>query len=219
MRTLDSGAVALLAGRKPIIAGAMRAVFGSGTYRLWSGEFPLDGTIIGDAGQTFTAIKDRALITPYASQLGGAADSLVISLSGIDPDIAQTIEAEDYQQKPVTIWRLVFADPNTLLSAMVMMRGKCDFVTQRETVGGKCTLDFSIEGPRRDMNRAGSRIVSDADQRVLGGATDGACKHISVAGKKTLYWGNKPGNATSGGISTGNFTLDYVRNRLRGIIG
>lgn len=193
MKTLPIDAEAQLAGQAPVVAGAAKLVLPSAVYRLWSGY--------GDVaieGEPYKGIGARALITPISSQIGGAADGLTVTLSQLDPDIAQTIEQEDYHQKPITIWRLFFAaDQRTLLGAAVFMRGRLDFVKARETVGGEAALDFIIEGPRRDMNRAGARVRSDADQRILGGAGDAAFKHISTAGRKTLVWGQKP---ESGGI-------------------
>lgn len=187
MKTLPAPAMAALKGRRPIIAGALRLSLDT-PQCVWSGH----GKITIES-QEFVGVAARALIAPISTQVGGAADGAVITLSGLDPHIAQTIEEEDYHQKPVTIWRLFFGeDRKTLLGVRVFMRGRLDFVTQRESVGGAVALDFHVEGPRRDMNRAGSRLRSDTDQRALGGAADGAFRYVSYAGSKTLYWGQKP---------------------------
>ncbi|MGE0828937.1 MAG: hypothetical protein AB7O04_06255 [Hyphomonadaceae bacterium] len=197
MKTLPDEAIEMLEGRRPIIAGAARFLF-SEAYRFWSGY----GDIEID-GETFTGIGAQAMITPVNSEMGGAADGLSIVLSALDPDVAQSVETEDYHQKPVTIWRLIFApDARTLLGAAVFMRGRVDVINIHETVGGEASLEFAIEGPRRDMSRAGARIRSDSDQRILGGTTDGAFQHISVAGRKTLYWGQRPATA-SGALGGG----------------
>lgn len=203
MKTLSPQAVAMLEGRAPIIGGAAKFVFDPDDedhiFRFWSGY----GDLVIES-ETYMGVGALALIAPVSSRIGGAADGLKITLSAIDADIAQSIEAEDYHQKPVTIRRLIFAaDARTLLAAPVFLRGRVDFVTQRESVGGDCALDFNVEGPRRDMNRAGSRIRADVDQRSLGGADDGAFAHISVAGRKMLNWGARPavaGHAFGGGL-------------------
>lgn len=186
MKTLPQAAVDALAGRAPIIAGAAKLAFGQ-TYRLWSGY----GDLTID-GEVYTGIGARALVTPIGSEAGGGADGLSVTLSGLDPDVAQSIEDESYHQKPVTIWRLVFSPDHVLLGAGVYMRGRCDVVTISETAGGDAAIELSIEGPRKDMQRRGARIRGDSDQRVLGGSGDAAFKHISVAGRKTLRWGQKP---------------------------
>lgn len=196
MKELPPEALAQLQGSAPVIAGAMRIVLPSATHRLWTGygDLPVEG-------QPFKGIGARALITPISSQIGGAADGLTITLSQLTPEIAATIEFEDYHQKPITIWRLVFGpDTHTLLGLRVFMRGRLDTVAIREQVGGEAALDFHVEGPRRDMNRSGARIRGDSDQRTLGGALDGAFRHISTVGRKTLLWGQKPTRGPALGV-------------------
>lgn len=208
MKMLPEPALAQLQGRRPIVAGSMKAVFGDGgeetTYRLWSGY----GTIQIDA-ENYKGIGARALITRGESRIGGAADSLTITLSGLDPDVAQSIENEDYHQKPIIIRRVIFApDRRTILGSAVFKRARVDIVQVREKVGGEAAIDFAIEGPRADMNRSGGRIAADADQRVLGGQNDASMKHVSVAGVKTLNWGNKPSNL--GGSSSQGMNLIFI---------
>lgn len=204
MKTFSDEALEVLAGREPIIAGAARFVFDQ-AYHFWSGF----GTLQHD-GAPHLGTGALALIMPHQSQLGGAAQGLSIRLSGIDPDIAQAFENENYHQKPCVISRLVFADKATMIGSSVFMRGRVDYVQQLETIGGACVLSINIEGPRRDMNRAGSRVRSDPDQRILGGSTDGGMKHITYAGRKMLYWGNKPqvaSEAVSPGFRPWHFFL------------
>lgn len=210
MKQLSEEAVEQIQGRRPIIAGAARFNFDeeNGPYCFWSGvgEIELDGS-------TFQGIGNKGLITPISSRVGGSAESLSLHLSGLDPDIAAMIETEQYHQKPVTIWRLVFApDGFTLLGLMTFMRGRVDFVVINETVGGDAEIEVVVEGPRRDMNRSGGRVLSNADQRVLGGAGDASAKHMSYAGKKTMNWGFRPeplaaiwGPGTMGGSTYSTF--------------
>jgi hypothetical protein len=182
MRTLSDAAVAALGGDRLVFAGAAKFSIGPG-YRFWSGFGPL--TI---SSEPFTGIGAQALIMPISAASGAGADGAQIELSGLDPDVAASIEAEDYAQRPVTIWRLVFnAAGDTLLAAAVFMRGRLDSVTVVESETS--VIRFAIEGPRRDMGRRGSRIRSAADQRLLG---DGGFRNISVSGRKTLSWGGAP---------------------------
>ncbi|HWA22333.1 MAG TPA: hypothetical protein VG735_08065 [Caulobacterales bacterium] len=200
MKTLSEDAIARLASGDPVIAGAAQFEF-SQTWRFWSGYGPL--TINANV---FTGIGARALITPIEGQVGGAADGLTLTVSALDPDIAASIEDEDYHQKPVTIWRLIFdANGVNLIYASVWLRGRVDTIEQVETIGGDATLEIAVEGPFLDMSRKGARIASDTDQRVLGGASDGTMKHISVAGQQTLYWGKRPAAAVTslnGGVTS-----------------
>jgi len=119
MKTLPSEAIDVLEGRELIHAAAAKFSFPDEPIRLWSGygDFEINGEIYQGAGTT-------ALITPSSSALGGANDGLTIDVSGLDPIAAQLTEDTDYHQKPVTIYRLIFApDTTTLLGAAVFMRG------------------------------------------------------------------------------------------------
>lgn len=186
MKTLPSEALDAIEGRELIHAGAAKFNFPDAPIRLWSGygDFEING-------ETFQGAGDAALITPTSSSVGGANDGLTIDVNGLDPIVAQTTQDTDYHQKPVTIYRLIFApDKKTLLGAAVYMRGRVDTIVDTETIGGQASLQIQVEGPRRDMNRHGGRIRSDTDQRALGG--DAGLKHVGTARRKTLSWGNKP---------------------------
>lgn len=188
MKTLPTEALDALDGRELVQAGAVKFVFPDSTLRMWSGYGDL--TI---NGETYEGAGDKALIAPTSSSVGGANDGLSINVSGLDPVTAQLVEDTDYHQKPVTTYRLVFAsDRKTLLGSAVYLRGRVDSIVVSETIGGDASLQVQVEGPRRDMNRRGSRIRSDTDQRALGGSGDAGLKHVGIAQRKTLSWGNKP---------------------------
>lgn len=197
MKTLEQDAVDKIRTGELVMAGAARLVLDQ-IYRFWSGH-----GLIEINSEVYKGIGAAALITPVQSSLGGAAEGANIELSNLDPDIvAGTIDSE-YHQAPIVLYRLIFADDRqTLLGSAVFMRGRIDTIEISETVGGSAAMRIAVEGPRRDMNRGGSRIRADMDQRVLGGASDGGMKHISVAGKKTLVWGQKPESAPLGGGSS-----------------
>jgi len=193
MRSIASAALTRLQSDRVLLSGAVKFAFGT-TYRLWGGI----GDLVMSGEGTFTGVGATGLITPIASKMGGAAEGVELRLSNLEPGIAATIEAEDYHQKTVTIWRLVFdASGATLLGQSIYLVGRVDTVSIEEQVGGQSTIVMMVEGGRRDMSRAGGRMRADADQRVLGGSSDGAFKHISTAGVRTLYWGRRPAGPAS----------------------
>lgn len=214
MKQLPPEAVAQLEGREPIIGGAARLRLADDDRRCF---FSGVGTIDIE-GDTFKGVANRALITPISSRIGGASDSVVVTLSHLDPDVAASVESVNYYQKPMTIWRIIFApDTFTVLGTPAFLRGRLDHVVVREVVGGLAALDFHIEGPRKDMDRAGGRIRSNADQRVLGGDLDAGLKWVSTVARKTLRWGQKQSTA---GTSIGGVNLQPyigVRSKLLGL--
>lgn len=188
MKPLSPEATARLEGRRPIIAGAARLSCVEATYRLWSGYGQLPGAAVDDS-VAYEGIGDIALITPHSSQLGGAADALTITLSGLDPDVAAAVEQGGYHQRPITIFRVIFAaNGHEAVGYLTMLRGRVDFITQRETVGGEAALDVQVEGPRIDINRALARIASNVDQRLID-PDDGCLRHAATSAVKTMKWG------------------------------
>lgn len=188
MRSIDAAALARLHSDRVVITGAARFAFGS-TYRFWGGV----GDLAMPGEGTFQGVGAMGLLTPMTSQLGGGAEGVELRLSHLEPAVAATIEAEDYHQRVVTIWRLIFDEAGTtLLGQAVFLVGRVDLVTIEEQVGGEAAIVMMVEGGRRDMSRRGARVRADADQRLLGGATDGAMKHVTTAGIRTLYWGKRP---------------------------
>lgn len=202
MKELSDEAITAIGGGAIIMSGSVKFVFGQ-SWRFWGGEGQLT-----HAGEPYLGLGAAALIVPIGSERGGSAEGVELSLSGLDPDVAASIEAEDYHQKPAIIRRLLFAeDRATLLDAPVFMRGRVDTIEIVETTGGASTVRIKVTGPRGDMSRRGARIRSNADQRVLGGPTDGGMRKISVAGRRVLHWGRRPevaGQALRGVTATPN---------------
>jgi hypothetical protein len=201
LKTLTTDAANALAARRAVISGALKLALPTPRY-FWAGI----GDLVID-GDTYKGIGARAIISPVSSSLGGAASGITLVLGGLTPEVAASIEDEDYSQKPVILRRLIF-DGNgvDLIQSYVVLRGKLDEVTIRQTTTGEAAIDFQIENSARDFSRANASIRSDAHQRILGGATDGGLKHISVAGITTLYWGKRPTNSplAPGGVGSNN---------------
>lgn len=187
MKYFSEEALDALASGKAMVAGAAKLAFAQ-EWRFWSGRGP---RML--AGEEYTGIGAAALIVPIAHSIGAAASAVNLVLFNLEPDVAHSIENEDYYQRPVTIWRLIH-DENGIeaLDEAVFLRGRCDVAPISETIGGVATLTLVIEGPKLDLQRRGARTRSNADQRVLGGPSDGSFKHAGTAAKQTLYWGQKP---------------------------
>lgn len=188
MKNFSAPALAALASGTVIMAGAVQFSFGS-TYRLWSGLGALTLADIGD----FDGIGAHALIVPVRSEKGEGVDGVRLSLSKLEPAVAASINNEDYQQKPVVIWRCIHdSATHALLDFDTFFRGRVNTVTLRETARAESSIDVFIEGAGLDMGRTNGRVRSNADQRTLGGSTDGGMKHIATAGEVTLRWGQRP---------------------------
>lgn len=160
------------------------------TIRLWGGYGAKD--LPSDEGtSTFLGIGDRSLGQQSNAAIGGSAQNLTITLSGIEPAALEVLDAAEIMGAAAVVRRLIFDSAGkTLLGSYVYTRGRVDELKTSEVVGGPASIQLSIEGAARGLGRRGGRLRSDADQRLVN-PTDGFYRVVSAAPKKTLYWGGK----------------------------
>lgn len=201
MKVFTTAAMAEIKAGTAIVGGAVE-VLGDVPIRLWSGYGDLTF-----AGRTFRPIGNRALAQVSGGALGGAAQNVTLTLSGIDEKALKLLDTEEVQRAPTTLWRLIFSgDGKRLLDAHVYRRGKLDPIQVRDVIGGEATLATSIESAARGLGRKGGRMRTDADQRLIN-PKDGFFRNVSYAAEKTLYWGGQkpaPAGAAFGGMGQGN---------------
>lgn len=201
MKIFTAAAMAEIKAGTAIVGGAVE-VLGRVPIRLWSGYGELSF-----AGRTFQPIGNRALAQVSGGALGGAAQNVTLTLSGIDEKALKLLDAEEVQRAPTTLWRLIFSgDGKRLLDAHVYRRGKLDPIRVRDVIGAEATLTTSIESAARGLGRKGGRMRTDADQRLIR-ASDGFFRNVSYAAEKTLYWGGQKPSAAGaafGGMGQGN---------------
>jgi hypothetical protein len=207
VKSLNLAAKTAMANGDAIVLGAVKIEIPDGdVLRLWGGHGPLN--LPGEGGP-FLPLADRALAQVAGGALGGAAQAVTLGLSGIDPETVEVDDSDTARGAPTTMWRLIFGPTGQLLDYHVWQRGRLDQVVRDDEVGGTATITASLETAARGLGRRGSRMRSDADQRLVK-ANDGFFKNVSFAGEKTLHWaGRKPAVASAalggskGGSSAG----------------
>jgi hypothetical protein len=192
MKVLSPAALAALDAGEAIVTGAVEIVC-TPPVRVWGG--PHEITL---GGQTFLPIGDRGLVQTTGGALGDAAQDIALVLSGIDPETAALLDSTGLGGAPAVLWRLIFDQAGiTMLDAQVWRRGRLDTILREEEIGGTAALRTQIETAAKGLGRRGSRMRSDADQRLID-PSDGFFRNVSYAGEKTLYWGGrKPARAGS----------------------
>lgn len=149
------------------------------------------GTITID-GFTFQPLGDRGFVSVTGNALGGQAQAISATLSGVDSAVIELIDTATIRRAPVILWRLGFdASGRVLLDASVHTRGRLDQLPIQDTPAGTAVIQAMIEGAARSLGRSGGRTRTDADQRLIS-PTDGGFRAVSFAGTKTLYWAGKP---------------------------
>lgn len=169
-----------------IAVGAVLIACAPTPVRVWGGFGPL---VL--EGEIFQGIGDSGLVSASGGALGGAAQSVTLALSGVDPDALALFDATALRDAPTVIWRLIFSgDGHTLLAAPVFTRGRLDQLPIEETPGGTSVIRALIEGAAKGLGRMRARTRSDSDQR-LDDPDDAGFSATSYAGQKSIYWGGK----------------------------
>ena len=214
MKPIAPAALAALDAGTAIVSGAVKIAC-IPPVRVWGG--PHEITL---GGETFLPVGDRGLVQVVGGALGDAAQNITLTLSGIDPETAALMDATGLAGAPTVLWRLIFDEAGaSLLDAGVWARGRLDTIIREEEIGGTAKITAQMETAAKGLGRRGSRMRSDADQRLID-PSDGFFKNVSYAAEKTLYWGGRrparagsalPGTSGGGGGGGGGW-LNLRRN-------
>jgi len=186
VKVFGEAAMAAIEAGEAMGVGAVFIGCAPNPVRVWSGY----GQITID-GQVFEGIGDRGLVTASGGGLGGAAQDVTLSLSGVEPANLALLDAAALKDSPVIIWRLIFDTAGqTLLAATVFTRGRLDTLNPKVVPGGTATLEARVEGAAKGLGRSRGRTRSDTDQR-LDAPDDAGFSATSYAGQKTIYLGGK----------------------------
>lgn len=195
--------------------GSAVAIECTDPVRVWSGlgVLPLDGA-------DYLPLGDRELAIAGGASLGGVAQNMTLTLSGLEPEVLRLLEADSVRDAPVIIWTLIFDSSGTeMLDAFVYRRGRVDRLPVRETSGGTVSVSVEVESPGRGLGRRTGRMRSDADQRLID-PDDGGMRMVSFAAEKNLYWGgrrpSRAGAVLGGGAYGGLNKRDYMRAEFGG---
>jgi hypothetical protein len=200
VKTLETAAMNAIAAGEAIVTGAVEIfpVDGSDPIRVWGGYGPITPPSIGEV---FKGLGSHGFAQQTAGAVGGVAQGMVLTLSGVDPVALALLDADELKSASVIIYRLIFAsDAKTLLDAHVFDRGKVDTVDSDEVIGGAAAINLGIESAARGLGRNGARQRSDSDQRLID-STDGYFKNTGYAPEKMLYWGGKKPSRGAGALS------------------
>lgn len=170
--------------------------------RVWGGGGPIEID-----GETYQGIGHHGLAQQTAGAVGGFAQGLQLTLSGIEPYLLEHFDGDEVKGASVVIRRLIFGpDGKTLLDASVWDRGRVDTAETSETIGGSAAIVLAVETAARGLGSSGARQRSDSDQRLIN-PNDGYFKNTAFAGQKKLYWGGR--RPVSAGGSTRMTTTEF----------
>ncbi len=190
MKEIATAAQAAIEANTAQVGAALEIVLDE-PVRVWTGE-----GILQLLGEDYTGLSNREMGVTASGTLGGTAQNITLTLSGLDPEVLQLLDAPELRGAPVALYTLVFdASGRTLLDHGVHRRGRIDRVPVEETAGGTAMITLEIESAARGLGRRTGRMRSNADQRLIE-PDDGSMKAVTYAGELVLYWGGeKPARA------------------------
>jgi hypothetical protein len=155
---------AALAAGQGALAALYTFEFGTGTYGFWTGL----GTKVHN-GVTYVASGSLIEVPSIEQRADGSVSEVTIELSaapdkGITPDVLESLYAEDWHLRPVTI-QIAVLDPETygIIGTQTLFRGQIDSAPyQRQPeprIQARC-LSRAI-----DLTRPGNLYRNSATQR------------------------------------------------------
>lgn len=187
MKTLPAGATTALAAGQYAVRALVLFDLPSGRYGLFDDAYDivyLGDTYIGAAGR-FTL-----QIPPGAADL--SIRGLTVTLSALDNAALAWVQTQEYHQRPMHASLAILApsEPQTL-HVRRWFTGVIDQVIWHERIDGQARLIIKCESASRELDRAGARTRSDADQRAIDPA-DGFFKETLNSMAAEIEWGRLP---------------------------
>lgn len=170
----------------------------SGFYGFWNHTY--DTTI---DGHTIKSLPGEFQVSAIKSSMDMSIEKVTVTFGGLDPRVSMLIDEETYHRRPVRIFRAVI-DPSTdkVVGITQWFSGVIDTVPTSEQVGGPTTLTVNIDSDDWELNRSGTRVRTNGDQRQID-SLDGSYAYTTSAIAKPIWWGRAgPVNPKDMGTST-----------------
>jgi hypothetical protein len=188
MRSINATVETQLAAGRVSIRQLVKLELGSGSYGFALSVEPI----------TFSSLEYKALGIIEVSDLrlapGTSADDFTIRLpastdDGMLPAVLDGFFAEDYRDRPVTIYDAYLnADTGALITAIEMRRGYIDQVRLIRNVDGGAAYELECLSRAIDYSRRNGRLASDVDQQRRSSG-DRFFSHTAQTGRVQVYWG------------------------------
>lgn len=188
MINLPSSVLDLLDEGRISVRGLIRFDFGTGSYGFIKSMQPFEyNGLLYKPGGIIT-------ISDLSNTTGLSAQQFTVTLAAspdydLTPEVLQTIENEDYRDRPVTVYDAYFhPDTNELLYVQAMKRGYVDLIDHLDDSDTGYTIVAACESRGLDYTRTNGRKRTNVDQRRRA-PNDGFFQHAAMRGRETIYWG------------------------------
>lgn len=157
--------------------------FDGGDVTFWNGI----GDLVFD-GDTYLGAGQLLDISDIQESEDIKADSVTFTLSGIPATIIEVALEENYQGRPVTLWRGAFdADKAIVADPFIIFAGEMDVMTISE-FGNTATVSVIAESQMRSLRRPSTRKWTSADQKAVH-PSDKGFDEVPQIQDEPLVWG------------------------------
>jgi len=170
------------------VRGLIKFQFGTGTYGFAKSDQPIEWNGLSYEPGGLIQVSD------LSGGMGTTARQFTIELAespddGLTPEVLQTIEAEDYRDRPVTIYDAHFhPDTGALLHVEALRRGYMDQLRHEEDPEQGYLLIAECETRALDYTRTNGRKRNMADQHRRDPADD-FYTNAALTGREEIFWG------------------------------
>lgn len=190
MINLPSDVLDLLDEGRADVRGMILFVLGTGTYGFIRSLQPMIYSGVTYQPGGLIEVSD----IPGALDRSAQAFTVTLAASpddGLTPEVLQTIEAEDYRDRPVTVYDAFFhPDTGALLHVQALKRGYVDTIDHIDDPENGYTLVANCESRALDYTRTNSRRRTAVDQ-ARRSAGDQFFEHAAMRGREEIFWGRE----------------------------
>lgn len=189
MIVLPSNVLAMLDSGRIVVRKMLWVDLASGPAGVWNDTYD-----VTYSGVVYKGLAGNLDIDPIPGSTELNTDQVRITMTGLDPDALALVAPDEWYQRACVVYDAYLDDTGQIMHVEPAFAGFLDTVQIMDQAGEPATIELSAESTNRELDRAGGRKYSDNDQRLVGGATDGFLKHLTVSNADTdIYWGRVNG--------------------------
>ena len=184
-RALTAGMITEVSARETTLVLLVKAEFDGGTQRFWTGYG--DRTFMSE---TYTGAGDLLSISGIRETSAIIATGVTLQLAGEISALISLALAEDYQQRPITMWLGSLDSSDALIAdPFQIFKGKMDTMSI-QTDGAQTVISLTSESDMIRLDRPNGRRFNSEDQK-RDYPNDLFFDFLPFLADKTLFWGRE----------------------------
>ena len=162
---------------------ALEFVFDSGTLRLWTGLGELTAN-----GEIWTGGAGVISISTSSETIDLSANSVQISLNGLDQSVLAVSLLESYRNRPFRLYLGALDSTNQSVGTMYQLfAGRMD-VMAIEDSGSTANIILTVENALVDLERPRIRVLTDEEQKSRFPG-DNSLSQVALLQDRQISWG------------------------------